>query len=65
MRQPLAEHWMHNRGDYVRRYVPELRGVQGKTRAQAGPAAGGFPAPVVDHAHERRVSLGWYDAIRA
>ncbi|TVT57850.1 deoxyribodipyrimidine photo-lyase [Amycolatopsis rhizosphaerae] len=48
------------RGDYVRRYVPELRAVPGKAvhrpwRLPEPPT--GYPAPMVDHAHERRVAL--------
>lgn len=44
-------------GDYVRRYVPELRDVPGKQVHQ--------PAnPIVDHAHERQVSLARYGALK-
>jgi deoxyribodipyrimidine photo-lyase len=47
-------------GEYVRRWVPELRGVEGRHvhepwKLDRPPAD--YPAPVVDHAHERRVSL--------
>jgi deoxyribodipyrimidine photo-lyase len=54
-------------GDYVRRYVPELRDVPGKQvhepwRLPAGPPEG-YPAPIVEHAHERRVALERYGAI--
>ena len=44
-------------GDYIRRYVPELRAVHGKAihePQQLSPAtrdALGYPAPIVDH-HE-------------
>ncbi|MFC0547103.1 cryptochrome/photolyase family protein [Kutzneria chonburiensis] len=51
-------------GDYVRKYVPELRGVQGKTVHKLDKLPEEYPAPVVDHAHERQVSLDRYDAIR-
>jgi deoxyribodipyrimidine photo-lyase len=51
-------------GDYVRRYVPELRGVPGKAVHRLAGLPDGYPAPVVDHAEERRVSLERYDAIR-
>lgn len=44
-------------GDYVRRHVPELRHVPG--RAVHRPAN-----PIVDHAHERRIALARYEAIR-
>ncbi|MEV6604402.1 deoxyribodipyrimidine photo-lyase [Kutzneria sp. NPDC051319] len=51
-------------GDYVRKYVPELRGVPGKTVHKLDKLPEEYPAPIVDHAHERRVSLDRYDAIR-
>jgi len=51
-------------GDYVRKYVPELRGVQGKNVHKLDKLPEQYPAPVVDHAHERRESLDRYDAIR-
>ncbi|GAA3432470.1 cryptochrome/photolyase family protein [Kutzneria kofuensis] len=51
-------------GDYVRKYVPELRGVQGKAVHKLDKLPKDYPAPIVDHAHERRVSLDRYDAIR-
>jgi len=51
-------------GDYVRKYVPELRGVPGKTVHKLDKLPAEYPAPVVDHAHERRVSLDRYEAIR-
>jgi deoxyribodipyrimidine photo-lyase len=60
------------RGEYVRRWVPELRGVpdaklaepwtmtDGEQRA-AGCAIGvDYPAPIVDHAAERRVAMARY-----
>ncbi|WP_305091571.1 deoxyribodipyrimidine photo-lyase [Prescottella sp. R16] len=51
-------------GDYVRRWVPELRGVTGKQvhRLPDGPPPG-YPAPVVDHAEERREALARYGEI--
>jgi len=49
------------RGDYVRRYVPELRQVDKASIHEpwtlpGGPPAG-YPAPIVDHDSERRESL--------
>ncbi|GIG22373.1 deoxyribodipyrimidine photo-lyase [Cellulomonas chitinilytica] len=48
-------------GDYVRRWVPELRGVAGPAVHRPwrlGLAApDGYPAPLVDHDVERRVAL--------
>ncbi|WP_211763982.1 cryptochrome/photolyase family protein [Kutzneria sp. CA-103260] len=51
-------------GDYVRKYVPELRGVPGKTVHKLGKLPADYPAPMVDHNHERRVSLDRYEAVR-
>jgi deoxyribodipyrimidine photo-lyase len=56
-------------GDYVRRYVPELRGIEGADvhepwrRPGGGPT--GYVAPLVDHAAERTESLARYQAVRA
>ncbi|QXC61550.1 DNA photolyase family protein [Aquihabitans sp. G128] len=56
-------------GDYVRRYVPELRGIEGKAvhePAKAGGddlfggGAGGYPEPIVDHKAEREEALARY-----
>ncbi|WP_072842949.1 cryptochrome/photolyase family protein [Rhodococcus tukisamuensis] len=45
-------------GDYVRRWVPELRGVPGgAVHALKAGRPSGYPDPVVDHAIERRESL--------
>ena len=45
-------------GDYIRRYVPELRDVEGKAVHQPHD-------PIVDHAHERQVALARYGAIKS
>ncbi|WP_028047714.1 deoxyribodipyrimidine photo-lyase [Cellulomonas sp. URHE0023] len=47
-------------GDYVRRWIPELRGVPGREvhepwKLRTPPD--GYPAPIVDHAIERAVAL--------
>ncbi|QCQ89923.1 cryptochrome/photolyase family protein [Rhodococcus sp. SGAir0479] len=48
-------------GDYVRRWVPELRGVPGKAvHALKNDRPDGYPEPVVDHAEERREALARY-----
>ena len=53
-------------GDYVRRWVPELRHLTGRAahepwKHDAG-YAHGYPRRVVDHAEERREALARYDA---
>ncbi|MGQ0836974.1 cryptochrome/photolyase family protein [Actinokineospora sp.] len=50
-------------GAYVRRYVPELRDIPGKRAHQPGEIAG-YPAPIVDHAHERQVALDRYAEVK-
>ncbi|GAA1112573.1 deoxyribodipyrimidine photo-lyase [Kribbella jejuensis] len=53
-------------GEYVRRWVPELRHLRGKTAHEPWKhGAGTYPAPVVDHAEARREALRRYDAIRS
>ncbi len=49
-------------GDYVRRYVPELRGVPGKAVHRG--SAPGYAEPIVDHALERRVALERYGRVK-
>jgi deoxyribodipyrimidine photo-lyase len=55
-------------GRYVQRWVPELRGVDPRYVHEPwtapGGAPAGYPAPIVDHAHERQVALARYDAVR-
>ncbi len=56
-------------GDYVRRYVPELAGIEGKAVHEPwklgdgdlfGGGAGGYPPPIVDHKAEREEALARY-----
>ncbi|GAB2665917.1 deoxyribodipyrimidine photo-lyase [Prescottella soli] len=48
-------------GDYVRRWVPELRVVDGKAVHNPKDARPeGYPEPIVDHAEERREALARY-----
>ncbi|MEQ0560660.1 deoxyribodipyrimidine photo-lyase [Amycolatopsis sp. NEAU-NG30] len=50
-------------GDYVRKYVPELRSVPGKAVHRLKERPADYPAPMVDHAHERRIALERYGRI--
>ncbi|CAA9227781.1 MAG: Deoxyribodipyrimidine photolyase [uncultured Blastococcus sp.] len=56
-------------GEYVRRWVPELRDVPAAYvhepwLAPGGPPSG-YPAPIVEHAAERRVALARYEQTRS
>ncbi|MGW4483187.1 cryptochrome/photolyase family protein [Amycolatopsis sp. NPDC004368] len=51
-------------GDYVRRYVPELRGVAGKAVHKLKDRPAGYAAPLIDHAEERQVALERFGAIK-
>ncbi|NHN54229.1 deoxyribodipyrimidine photo-lyase [Calidifontibacter sp. DB0510] len=53
-------------GEYVRRWVPQLRGLAGAAAHEPWKHGGadGYPAPIVDHAEERREALRRYDATR-
>ena len=53
-------------GEYIRRWVPELAGVDGGEIHDPGPLtreACGYPDPIVDHQAERRRALERYAAI--
>jgi deoxyribodipyrimidine photo-lyase len=56
-------------GDYVRRFVPELRGVAGKAVHQPwvlpGGVPAGYPPPIVDHKAERQEALARYERVKA
>jgi deoxyribodipyrimidine photo-lyase len=56
-------------GDYVRRFVPELRGVAGKAVHQPWALPGGipdgYPEPMVDHKAERLEALARYERVKA
>ena len=51
-------------GDYVRRWIPELRGIGGGRAHLPGSGAPGYPAPIVDHATERLAALDRYETIK-
>ncbi|MBO1751131.1 deoxyribodipyrimidine photo-lyase [Actinotalea sp. BY-33] len=55
-------------GEYVRRYVPELRHLRGKAAHQPWKAtdgyAHGYPEQIVDHGAERTEALRRYEAAR-
>jgi deoxyribodipyrimidine photo-lyase len=54
-------------GEYVRRWVPELRGLPGKQAHEPWEHGGvdGYPERIVDHAAERAVALERYNQLRA
>jgi deoxyribodipyrimidine photo-lyase len=56
-------------GEYVKRWVPELRGLDKRHVHEPWTAPGGvpagYPAPIVDHAEERREALDRYERVRA
>ncbi|GAA4536275.1 deoxyribodipyrimidine photo-lyase [Pseudonocardia xishanensis] len=56
-------------GDYVRTYVPELRGIEGKAVHQPWKLADGipdgYPEPMVDHKAERQEALDRYERVKA
>lgn len=55
-------------GDYVRRWVPELAGIDGPAVHEPWKlpgAARGYPPPIVDHAAERREALARYSEARS
>ncbi len=55
-------------GDYVRRWVPELRDIDGGAVHEPwtiDPAPSDYPDPIVDHAAERKVALERYQEIRS
>ncbi|EID78789.1 MULTISPECIES: cryptochrome/photolyase family protein [Rhodococcus] len=53
-------------GEYVRRWVPELRGIAGKAvHALKDGRPEDYPPPIVDHAHERQEALARYGEIKA
>lgn len=65
---PVAQGRRHDpQGDYVRRWVPELRGIEGDAVHEpwtlASPPAD-YPARMVDHAAERRNSLAEHQRYR-
>ncbi|MGY1814315.1 cryptochrome/photolyase family protein [Blastococcus sp. SYSU D00820] len=55
-------------GTYVQRWVPELRDLDARYVHEPWTAPGGipagYPAPVVDHAHERQVALERFEQVR-
>jgi deoxyribodipyrimidine photo-lyase len=55
-------------GDYVRRWVPELRGIEGPAVHEPGrraPRPDDYPAPIVDHDERRKEALARFKRARA
>jgi deoxyribodipyrimidine photo-lyase len=56
-------------GDYVRRFVPELRDVAGGAVHRPWELPGGppnrYPRPIVDHAEERKAALARYELVKS
>lgn len=50
-------------GDFILRYLPELKGLQGKYLHQP-PASDNYPQPVVDHKTSRNITLALFKEIR-
>ncbi|MHB8452578.1 MAG: cryptochrome/photolyase family protein [Mycobacteriales bacterium] len=54
-------------GNYVRRYLPELRSVAGRAVHRPwdlpGGPPGGYPLPIVDHARERQEAVDRFHAL--
>jgi deoxyribodipyrimidine photo-lyase len=51
-------------GEYVRRWVPELRDMPGHKVHEPNPRPAGYPPPIVDHAQERAEALLRYEAVK-
>ena len=77
MYNPMTQQRRHDpEGEYVRRWVPELRAVplaqlaepwtmsEDEQRAAGCVIGEDYPAPVVDHAHERKRAMARYGAVR-
>jgi deoxyribodipyrimidine photo-lyase len=63
---PVLQQSRHDpEGEYVRRWVPELRDVPLEQLAEPWrcDAAPDYPAPIVDHAQERRRAIARYRAV--
>lgn len=54
-------------GDYIRKWIPELRAMSGKQIHrpwEASLIAAGYPAPIIDHNVRRKLALLRYEAVR-
>ena len=51
-------------GEYVRRWIPELRGLAGGAAHQPGDSVPDYPRPMVDHARARERALAAFETIR-
>ena len=55
-------------GDYVRRWIPELAGIDLKhlhSPWEAADPPARYPAPIVDHAQARKAALAAYEVVRS
>lgn len=50
-------------GQFILRFVPELKGLQGKQLHQV-PATANYPQPIVDHKESRNITLALFQEIR-
>jgi deoxyribodipyrimidine photo-lyase len=65
---PVTQGLKHDpHGDYVHRWVPELRGLPGPAAHEPWKHGGaaGYPGPITDHAEARLESLRRYSTIRS
>ncbi len=65
---PLSQSEKFDAGDYIRRWVPELRGVEGAAIHDPethGRRPSAYPPPIIGHREARERALGAYAKVRA
>jgi deoxyribodipyrimidine photo-lyase len=63
----LQSHKFDAKGDYIARWVPELRALDARGRHEpwtANDAAADYPAPIVDLKRSRQAALDAYQHMR-